>query len=285
MRLMLLGEKLVAFRDSAGRVGVMDHRCPHRCASLFFGRNEEGGLRCVYHGWKFDVDRQLRRHAERAAGPGLQAQGARPRPTRSPSAAASSGSTWARAPSRRRCRRSRPTLLPESEIRRQLHAARVQLAAGARRRHRHLAFRLPACRPRRARARSPRTTCAATPVSNRAPEYHVTDTDWGTMYWRLPSGRGRRDLLALRAISCSRSGRTPQGEFDESHASPAPGCRWTTRTRCSSASSWKQAIAQPAARFRAARRSPGSDARHRRCCRTPPTGSAAGGSAQNAAND
>ncbi|HET8746783.1 MAG TPA: Rieske 2Fe-2S domain-containing protein [Ramlibacter sp.] len=56
VRLMLLGEKLVAFRDSAGRVGVMDHRCPHRCASLFFGRNEEGGMRCVYHGWKFDVE-------------------------------------------------------------------------------------------------------------------------------------------------------------------------------------------------------------------------------------
>ena len=42
---MLLGEKLIAFRDSAGRVGVMDHRCPHRCASLFLGRNEEGGIR------------------------------------------------------------------------------------------------------------------------------------------------------------------------------------------------------------------------------------------------
>ena len=55
LRLMLLGEKLIAFRDSAGRVGVMDHRCPHRCASLFYGRNEQGGLRCVYHGWKFDV--------------------------------------------------------------------------------------------------------------------------------------------------------------------------------------------------------------------------------------
>src|SRR5216683_300741 len=55
LRLMLLGEKLIAFRDSAGRVGVMDQRCPHRCASLFFGRNEERGLRCVYHGWKFDV--------------------------------------------------------------------------------------------------------------------------------------------------------------------------------------------------------------------------------------
>ena len=56
LRLMLLGEKLIGFRDSAGRVGVMDHRCPHRCASLFFGRNEENGLRCVYHGWKFDVE-------------------------------------------------------------------------------------------------------------------------------------------------------------------------------------------------------------------------------------
>jgi phenylpropionate dioxygenase-like ring-hydroxylating dioxygenase large terminal subunit len=56
MRLLLLGEKLVAFRDSQGRVGIMDHRCPHRGASLFLGRNEEGGIRCVYHGWKFDVN-------------------------------------------------------------------------------------------------------------------------------------------------------------------------------------------------------------------------------------
>ena len=56
VRFKLLGEKLIAFRDTSGRVGVMDHRCPHRCASLFFGRNEEGGIRCVYHGWKYDVD-------------------------------------------------------------------------------------------------------------------------------------------------------------------------------------------------------------------------------------
>jgi phthalate 4,5-dioxygenase len=56
LRLMLLGEKLIAFRDSAGRVGVMDHRCPHRCASLFLGRNEEHGICCVYHGWKFDTE-------------------------------------------------------------------------------------------------------------------------------------------------------------------------------------------------------------------------------------
>src|SRR5579862_8682370 len=56
VRLLLLGEQLIAFRDSSGRVGVMDHRCPHRCASLFLGRNEENGIRCVYHGWKYDVD-------------------------------------------------------------------------------------------------------------------------------------------------------------------------------------------------------------------------------------
>src|SRR5437016_14078779 len=56
MRLMLLGEQLIAFRDSSGRVGVMDHRCPHRCASLFLGRNEANGIRCIYHGWKYDAD-------------------------------------------------------------------------------------------------------------------------------------------------------------------------------------------------------------------------------------
>src|ERR1700749_2557522 len=58
LRLMLLGEKLIAFRDGTGRVGIMDHRCPHRCASLFYGRNEDGGIRCVYHGGKFAADGQ-----------------------------------------------------------------------------------------------------------------------------------------------------------------------------------------------------------------------------------
>jgi len=56
LRLMLLGEKLVAFRDNRGRVGVFDHRCPHRCASFFFGRAEGDGIRCTYHGWKFDAE-------------------------------------------------------------------------------------------------------------------------------------------------------------------------------------------------------------------------------------
>jgi phthalate 4,5-dioxygenase oxygenase subunit len=55
LRVRLLGENLVAFRDSSGRIGIVDDRCPHRGAGMFFGRNEEDGLRCVYHGWKFDV--------------------------------------------------------------------------------------------------------------------------------------------------------------------------------------------------------------------------------------
>ncbi len=56
VRLTVLGEKLVAFKDTQGRIGVLDERCPHRLASLFWGRNEESGLRCVYHGWKWDID-------------------------------------------------------------------------------------------------------------------------------------------------------------------------------------------------------------------------------------
>lgn len=54
VRVRLLGEDLVAFRDTSGTVGLVDAYCPHRRAPLFFGRNEENGLRCVYHGWKFN---------------------------------------------------------------------------------------------------------------------------------------------------------------------------------------------------------------------------------------
>ena len=56
LRVRLLGEDLIAFRDTDGRVGMLADNCSHRGASLFFGRNEECGLRCVYHGWKFDAD-------------------------------------------------------------------------------------------------------------------------------------------------------------------------------------------------------------------------------------
>ncbi|MGH7388101.1 MAG: Rieske 2Fe-2S domain-containing protein [Candidatus Rokuibacteriota bacterium] len=56
VRVRLLGENLIAFRVTSGKVGLIQNHCPHRGASLFFGRNEEEGLRCVYHGWKFDCE-------------------------------------------------------------------------------------------------------------------------------------------------------------------------------------------------------------------------------------
>jgi len=56
MRLMLLGEKLIAFRDTVGRVGIFDHLCPHRLASLSSAATRTTGFAAAYHGWKFDVD-------------------------------------------------------------------------------------------------------------------------------------------------------------------------------------------------------------------------------------
>jgi nitrite reductase/ring-hydroxylating ferredoxin subunit len=56
IRVKVMGEELVAFRDTNGRVGLIEPHCAHRGTSLFFGRNEECGLRCIHHGWKYDVD-------------------------------------------------------------------------------------------------------------------------------------------------------------------------------------------------------------------------------------
>jgi phenylpropionate dioxygenase-like ring-hydroxylating dioxygenase large terminal subunit len=58
VRVSLLSERLIAFRDSSGKIGLMDEFCAHRGVSLWFGRNEEGGLRCPYHGWKYDTTGQ-----------------------------------------------------------------------------------------------------------------------------------------------------------------------------------------------------------------------------------
>jgi phenylpropionate dioxygenase-like ring-hydroxylating dioxygenase large terminal subunit len=55
VRVKVMGEELIAFRDSDGQVALTEPRCPHRGANLFFGRNEEGGIRCAFHGWKFNA--------------------------------------------------------------------------------------------------------------------------------------------------------------------------------------------------------------------------------------
>ena len=96
VRVRLLGEDLVAFRDTNGRVGLVQENCPHRGASLFFGRNEEGGLRCPYHGWKFDADGACVDMPTEPPNERVQGQGRGSRPTRRTSRAGSSGPTWAR---------------------------------------------------------------------------------------------------------------------------------------------------------------------------------------------
>src|ERR687892_1397320 len=58
VRVKILSERLIAFRDTEGRYGLIDEFCAHRGVSLWFGRNEEGGIRCAYHGWKYDVTGQ-----------------------------------------------------------------------------------------------------------------------------------------------------------------------------------------------------------------------------------
>ncbi|MGE3643032.1 MAG: Rieske 2Fe-2S domain-containing protein [Beijerinckiaceae bacterium] len=70
-KIRLLGEDLVVFRDSDGKLGILDEYCPHRRASLAFGRNEECGLRCLYHGWKFDVNGNALEMSSEPAGTGL----------------------------------------------------------------------------------------------------------------------------------------------------------------------------------------------------------------------
>src|SRR5258705_3128503 len=67
----LVGTDLVVFRDSSGKLGVLSEHCPHRGASLVFGRNEECGLRCLYHGWKFDVEGNILEMASEPDGAAL----------------------------------------------------------------------------------------------------------------------------------------------------------------------------------------------------------------------
>ncbi len=95
VRTRMLGEDLVVFRDTKGRLGILGEHCLHRRASLAFGRNEECGLRCLYHGWKFDVDGNI---LDRRASP--KAATSRSIASRNPilraKAAVSSGLTWDR---------------------------------------------------------------------------------------------------------------------------------------------------------------------------------------------
>jgi phenylpropionate dioxygenase-like ring-hydroxylating dioxygenase large terminal subunit len=191
VRFVLLGEKLLAFRDSAGRVGVMDHRCPHRCASLFFGRNEEGGLRCVYHGWKFDVEGNC---LEMANVPAHQDFRHKVK-AKAYKAAERNGLVWVHMGGREEAP-ALPAfeayLLPESEVTIDfaLRDCNFLQAIDGEIDTSHFGFlHLGSVTPDDA----PDDELFRIQIVNRTPEYYFEDTPWGMMYAAYRPASGGRD--------------------------------------------------------------------------------------------
>ncbi len=211
MRLMLLGEKLIAFRDTSGRVGVFDHRCPHRCASLFYGRNEEGGIRCIYHGWKFDAD-----------GNCLDMPNVAPRQRFEDKVHAKAyrvteraGVIWVYMGAR-----AEPPPMPAIEAT-MLDAADVTLMFAQRECNwlqalegdidtSHFTFLHVGSLQRE---QIDDDNMMKYQVANRAPEYHVTDTDWGTMYTAYRPAEADRTYWRFAHFGFPFWTWVPQGDF------------------------------------------------------------------------
>jgi phthalate 4,5-dioxygenase len=180
LRLMLLGEKLIAFRDTNGKVAVMDHRCPHRCASLFFGRNEEGGIRSVYHGWKFDTDGNC---TDMANIPPHQDFKTKVK-AKTYKVTERAGLIWVYMGAREQAPpfpMMEATLLPESEISIlfvQRECNWLQALEGDIDTSHFSWLHVGSVKPEDVHHDS----WMRFQVENRAPEFQVADTDWGTMY-------------------------------------------------------------------------------------------------------
>jgi hypothetical protein len=190
----------------------MDHRCPHRCASLFLGRNEENGIRCVYHGWKFD-----------AAGNCIDMPNTPPRQdykqkvkAKAYKVAERNGLVWvymgerAEAPPLPGIEAS---LLPESDLQivfaqrecNWLQALEGDIDTS------HFGFlHAGSVDP----ADVPADNLIRWTVANRAPEYHVADTDWGTMYAAYRPAEGSRTYWRFANFLFPFWTQTPQGAFD-----------------------------------------------------------------------
>ena len=231
VRIRLLGENLIAFRTTSGDVGLIQNACPHRGASMFFGRNEEEGLRCVYHGWKFDVTGACVDMPSEPAESNFKTKVRTPRLPDAASATASSGPTWvAAATTRRRCPTSRPTCWPTARRDMYLLSPREQLDAGLGRRDGHRARRLPALR------RHPRRGHAARhlrllPGAQRARPLQRDRHGVGHLV-RRRAGRPRKTATTgASRTSCSRSTPWCRPASSASRCASAPTCRWTTTTR------------------------------------------------------
>ena len=213
MRLLLLGEKLIAFRDSSGRVGVMDHRCPHRCASLFLGRNEENGIRCVYHGWKFDTEGNCvdmpSVPPERDFKHLVKAKAYK--------AVERNGLIWVYMGARKTAPplpEIEATLLPEAEVTInfvQRECNWLQALEGD----------IDTCHFGFLHAGSvtpdmlPQDSIFRYTVTNRAPDYHVADTQCGTMYAAYREAAPGKTYWRFANFMLPFWTQTPQGKFTE----------------------------------------------------------------------
>jgi phthalate 4,5-dioxygenase len=212
MRLVLLGERLIAFRDSSGRVGVMDHRCPHRCASLFLGRNEEDGIRCVYHGWKYDVAGNC---VDMPNMPSHQDYKNKIK-AKAYKVAERNGLVWVYMGGRKEAPplpAIEASLMPETELQiafvqrecNWLQALEGDIDTS------HFGFlHTGSVQPDDV---SPDSLLRWT-VSNRAPEYHVTDTNYGTMYCAYRPAEAGQTYYRFANFLFPFWTQTPQGPFD-----------------------------------------------------------------------
>jgi phenylpropionate dioxygenase-like ring-hydroxylating dioxygenase large terminal subunit len=212
LRLMLLGERLVAFRDSSGRVGVMDHRCPHRCASLFLGRNEENGIRCVYHGWKYDAEGNC---VDMPNAPPHQDFKDKVK-AKAYKVAERNGLVWVYMGARKEAPplpEIEASLLPEAELQisfvqrecNWLQALEGDIDTS------HFGFlHTGSVQPDDA---APDSLLRWT-VVNRAPEYHMTDTPYGTMYCAYREAEKGQKYWRFANFLFPFWTQTPQGPFD-----------------------------------------------------------------------
>jgi phenylpropionate dioxygenase-like ring-hydroxylating dioxygenase large terminal subunit len=216
MRLMLLGEQLIAFRDTSGRVGVMDHRCLHRCASLFLGRNEQNGIRCVYHGWKYDADGNCVDTPNLAGNPDFKNR----IKAKAYKSVERNGLVWVYMGDMGDRKKAPPlpeieaTLLPDTEvtisfIQREcnwLQALEGDIDTS------HFGFlHAGAVAPDDV----PDDSLFRFTVTNRAPEYHVTDTAAGTMYGAHREAAPGRTYWRFANFMIPFWTQTPQGKFSE----------------------------------------------------------------------
>jgi phenylpropionate dioxygenase-like ring-hydroxylating dioxygenase large terminal subunit len=230
LRLLLLGEKLIAFRDRTGRLGVMDQRCPHRCASLFFGRNEDGGIRCVYHGWKFDTEGNCLDMPNLPADQDFR-QKVKAKAYRVTERA---GLIWVYMGSRAEAPpmpEIEAALLDEAELQPMfaqracnwLQALEGDIDTS------HFGFlHAGSVRPDQVGD----DNLLKYQVGNRAPSYHVADTDWGTMYSAYRPAEDGKTYWRFAHFGFPFWTWVPQGG-SPTGCRRGRGCRWTTPTRCS----------------------------------------------------